>query len=330
VLPWFVLVQLRNSGFAEFFFVREHWQRYTQPVHRRTGPLWYFVPIALVFLAPWLPALLVALGRRRPLAPSPRAVFSATRFAWCWAAVIFAFFSLSSSKLPAYIMPAMGGVAIAGGIALARDVRTALRITAWSTVTLGAVVAGVAWPAADWFKVEMLQESYEESAGWLLVAGIVLVATGLLALWCVHRRRRLRALAVLVLGILAGCQAGVVLAYRIDAYFSSERVIRSATGGVRPFRSDLPFYSVDLFDQTVPFYLGRTVILVKEQGEVDWGIAAAPQNYIEDLGTFARRWRDGGDAYAVMRTATYEWLQKTGLPMRFVAGDGRRMIVRRF
>jgi 4-amino-4-deoxy-L-arabinose transferase-like glycosyltransferase len=329
-VPWFVLVQLRNPGFAEFFFVREHWQRFTQPLHRRTGPPWYFVPIALVFLAPWLPALAAALARPRTTAPAAPTTFSATRFAWCWAAAIFAFFSVSSSKLPAYIMPALAGVAVAGGIALARDVAAALRITAWSTLALGVLVAAVAWPAADGFKVEMLHESYAESAGWLLLAGVVLVATGLLARRQLQDGRPLRALAVLVLGILAGCQAGVVLAHRIDAYFSSERVVRLATGGARPFRTDLPFYSVDLFDQTVPFYLGRTVILVKEQGEVDSGIAAAPQNYIADLATFAQRWREGGDAYAVMRTATYAWLQKTALPMRFVAGDGRRVIVSRY
>jgi hypothetical protein len=122
----------------------------------------------------------------------------------------------------------------------------------------------------------------------------------------------------------------VVLAWRIDAYFSAERVLAVVTGGVRPFRTDLPFYSVDLFDQTVPFYLGRIVTLVKEKGEVDWGIAVAPQNFIEDIATFAQRWRDGGDAYAIMRTATYEWLRQTGLPMRFVASDGRRVVVRRF
>jgi hypothetical protein len=44
----------------------------------------------------------------------------------------------------------------------------------------------------------------------------------------------------------------------------------------------------------------------------------------------AARWREGGDAYAVMRTATYAWLQTTALPMRFVAGDARRVIVSRY
>ena len=328
-VPWFVIVQMRNPGFVDFFFVREHWQRFTQPGHRRTGALWYFVPIALVFLAPWVPALADGLARRRPVPSATPADFSPTKFAWCWAAAIFVFFSVSSSKLPAYILPAMGGVAVAGGILLARDFARTVRITAWSTLVMGLLVGGVAVPAADWFKVEMLQESYQDSVVWLVAGGAVLVGTGALALWSLRRGMRLRALAVLVLGVLVACQAGVVLAWRIDAYFSSERVIEGVTDGVRPFRPDLPFYSVDMFDQTVPYYLGRTVTLVKHQGEVDWAIALAPGDYIADVAEFARRWRAGGDAFAIMDTTTYDSLQATGLPMRRLASDGRRVVVRR-
>ena len=55
-----------------------------------------------------------------------------------------------------------------------------------------------------------------------------------------------------------------------------------------------------MFDHTVPFYLGRTVTLVREQGELAWGIATAPANYIADLAEFERRWRADTDAYAIM------------------------------
>ncbi len=220
-VPWFALVQMRNPGFAEFFFVREHWQRFTQPGHRRPGPLWYFVPIAIAFLTPWLPALVAA---RR--GGTGRAAFSATRFAWCWAAVILVFFSVSSSKLPAYILPAMGGVAIAGGIALARDVAGAVRITAWSTIALGVAVAALALAGRGLVEGGDAAGYRTQRArcGWWR-AGALLAATGLFALWALRRGRRLRALAVLVLGMLAACQAGVVLAWRIDAYFSAERVL---------------------------------------------------------------------------------------------------------
>ncbi len=37
--PWFVLVSLRNPEFPEFFFIREHVQRFTSNVHERGAPL---------------------------------------------------------------------------------------------------------------------------------------------------------------------------------------------------------------------------------------------------------------------------------------------------
>src|SRR5262245_62702999 len=48
VLPWFILVQLRNPEFFQFFFVHEHFERFLLPTHHRSGPWWYFVPVPTV------------------------------------------------------------------------------------------------------------------------------------------------------------------------------------------------------------------------------------------------------------------------------------------
>ena len=330
-VPWFALAEARNPGFAEFFFVHEHWQRFTQPVHRRTGPWWYFIPIAAVFLLPWLPAIAASLAARwRATAPAAGANgFSARRFAWCWAGAIMVFFSLSSSKLPAYIMPAMGAVALAVAAPLALRWNAAVRITAWTLIVGGVLAAGLAFPAADWIKVPLVREEYLRSGGWLVAAGALFVIAGAASIRLAGAQRRIDALAALVLGGLLACQLGSMVASGVDGYFSSERLIDRVSAGVRPFHPELPFYSVDTFDHTVPFYLGRTVTLVKEKSELEWGIAAAPQNFIEDIVTFEQRWRDGGDAYAIMAPATYEWLLQAGLPMRLVDSDGRRVVVTR-
>lgn len=328
--PWFILVESRNPGFAEFFFIHEHWQRFTQPAHRRPGPFWYFLPIAVVFLMPWLPAIVASFTwRARGPASIPARAFSARTFAWCWAGAIFVFFSLSSSKLPAYIMPAMGAVALAAAQPLARRWDVTLRLTAWTLVACGVVVAGLAIPATAWIKVAQVQEAYADNVGWMIGAGALFVAGGALALHRVRGRRRLSALAAVALGGMLACQLVAVVAHNVDGYFSAERLIERVTEGAWPFRPDLPFYSVDMFDHTVPFYLGRRVILVKEKSELEFGIAAAPANYIADVATFAQRWRGDTDAYAIMRQTTYESLLATGLPMRLVDGDGRRVVVAR-
>ena len=108
-VPWFVAVSLRNPEFARFFFIHEHVERFLSPGHRRTGAWWYFVPYLLAGLVPWttlLPGAL-ALGWRR--VPGR---FQGNRLLLLWAAVIFAFFSVSSSKLPSYILPIFPALAI--------------------------------------------------------------------------------------------------------------------------------------------------------------------------------------------------------------------------
>jgi len=330
-LPWFILVELHNPGFAEFFFVHEHWQRFTQAAHRRPGPLWYFVPIAVVFLMPWLPALVLSTTRGGEASAQRPPAFAPRTFAWCWAAAIFVFFSMSSSKLPAYIMPAMGAVALAVAASLARRWDATIRITAWMLIGGGILLAAVAVPAATWIRVPMVHDEYVANVGWIVAGAMVFGMAGATALRLLRTKRRIRALVTLVLGVMLACQIGAVLAYRIDGYFSAERLIERLSGGesMRPFHPDVPFYSVDMFDHTVPFYLGRTVTLVKEKSEMAWGIAAAPENYIESMSEFADRWRHSGAAYAVMTPATYESLQEVGLPMRFVDSDGRRVVVAR-
>ena len=329
-VPWFVLVEMRNPGFSEFFFVHEHFQRFTQPEHRRPGPWWYFLPIGAFALLPWLPAMVVSMRDVR-LATPPRAPgdFNPTLFFWCWAGAILVFFSISASKLPAYILPAMGAVVLALAAPLARQLRTGLCITAATAIGGGALLALGALPATALIKVPQVALDFRAHVGWLIGAGALYALAGAGAWWLATRRRPMASLAVLVLGGMLATQVAMVMAHAVDEYFSAERLLERVAGGVRPFRPDVPFYSVDMFDHTVPFLLGRTVILVKEQGELAYGIAAAPANYIPTVEAFVTRWRQDTDAYAVMPPNVHEWLLGAGVPMRLIDSDGRRVVVSR-
>lgn len=332
VAPWFVAVEHQNPGFTAYFFIHEHWQRFTSPEHRRTGALWYYVPIAAIALMPWLPAL-VACARRRagtPAVVTPGA-FRTQRFLWCWVICIIAFFSLSASKLPAYILPALPALVLAMAPTLAQRWGASLRITAWTCIAGGLVLVVSALPVARLIRVEQVYEAYRDNQGWLILAGVGFVVTGAATLMSQRSGRPLRSLTMLVLGSIFSCQLAFVLGYRIDAYFSAEKLIERVAGGEsnRPFQPGVPFYSVDVFDHTVPFYLGRTVILVKEKNELALGIAAAPGNYIAELETFADRWNAERQAFAIMRPETYQKLQAGSLPMRFLDTDGRRVVVTR-
>ncbi|WP_224982730.1 phospholipid carrier-dependent glycosyltransferase [Geomonas agri] len=108
--PWFVLVCQRNPEFFQFFFIHEHFERFLTKVHGRYQPIWYFVPILIGFMIPWSFFILPALRnfwRNRSLPGGEARLYLAL-----WAIIIFAFFSKSNSKLPAYILPVYPALAI--------------------------------------------------------------------------------------------------------------------------------------------------------------------------------------------------------------------------
>jgi 4-amino-4-deoxy-L-arabinose transferase-like glycosyltransferase len=101
--PWFVAVSLRNPEFAHFFFIREHFQRFTSTVHGRYQPFWFFVPVLLGTMLPWvffIPGALVRAWRDRHHEEGHSGLYLLI-----WAILIFLFFSKSSSKLIPYILP---------------------------------------------------------------------------------------------------------------------------------------------------------------------------------------------------------------------------------
>jgi 4-amino-4-deoxy-L-arabinose transferase-like glycosyltransferase len=106
-LPWYFLCAHRNPEFFRIFIIEHNFKRYLTPEFQHIQPFWFYVPVILVAFMPWTLALLwsVEFGFRRErqaLRFSPAAVLLLT-----WSAFCLVFFSISKSKLPGYILPAV-------------------------------------------------------------------------------------------------------------------------------------------------------------------------------------------------------------------------------
>ncbi len=103
-VPWHVAVAFRNPDFLHFYFVHEHLERFATTAHRRTGHPLYFVAVLLAGFLPWTGFF----GRFRETFPSRLAALrerESESFLWIWALLVFAFFSVSRSKLIPYVEP---------------------------------------------------------------------------------------------------------------------------------------------------------------------------------------------------------------------------------
>ena len=102
--PWFFIISVREKGFFDFFFVDQHILRFVSTKHKRSGPIYYFIPVLLGGMLPWSFFI-------------PRAAKTAWKRPECrlfliWSALVFVFFSVSGSKLPPYILPVFPAVSM--------------------------------------------------------------------------------------------------------------------------------------------------------------------------------------------------------------------------
>jgi 4-amino-4-deoxy-L-arabinose transferase-like glycosyltransferase len=152
ILPWYVVVQVRNPEFFREFIVEQNLGRFSQNLYHHTEPVWYYLPVAALALVPWTVFVVAALVRRVRLWWDERRLAPAAGgdsenqfgvFTCCWLIVPVVFFSISQSKLPGYVLPAIP----AGALLLADYLREHLersdaKPAATGLVVLHALVAG--------------------------------------------------------------------------------------------------------------------------------------------------------------------------------------------
>jgi 4-amino-4-deoxy-L-arabinose transferase-like glycosyltransferase len=323
--PWFILVSRRNPEFAQFFFVHEHFERFLTKTHRREQPWWFFLPIVFAGFLPWMLQLLPAAleGWRRERDGD---AFRWRRFALAWSVFILVFFSASGSKLPAYVLPIFPIFALVLGDWLSRTPAERL----WKPVALlvPLLLAGTwyAWGAPERTQDAWSRELYSAARPWI-IAGLALLACGITAgAWMLRAGRKWPALVTIVVASLLLIE-GLEDGYEELAPRQSGQHVASL---MKPYlRPGTRVYAVEHYDQTVPFYIGRTVTLVNYLDEFATGLAHEPGLALANVDEFAADWVRPGDAMAIIQPDSYERFLARGLSMILVHRDERRALVRK-
>lgn len=268
--PWFITVCLRNNGFFHFFFIQEHFLRYTTKMHGRYEPAWFFIPILVLGFFPWTGLLPRAL--RLVIPSSLRSAGKEKKeelFLFLWLVVIFFFFSLSNSKMVPYIIPAFPPLAILMGrgfyqiTAEEKDGKGVRQFLIWNSIFLVPFISALL--TYPFFNDQLPATLLLPYTFPVAVTFSAFLATG----WYFFRRKNFRIMGLLLCLIaftnMFAFKRGFIL---YDKLLSA----RELAGIVSKLRCDGDVIAqFSSFDQGLPFYLKQRIVLVNYLGELEFG-----------------------------------------------------------
>ncbi|MGO9038836.1 MAG: phospholipid carrier-dependent glycosyltransferase [Steroidobacteraceae bacterium] len=322
-VPWHWLAARRLADFAQFFFVHEHLARYLTPSANREEPWWYFGAVLALGSVPWTLSVMrvMVLGWRRR---EPGGGFNPSAFLWIWAWFVCIFFSLSESKLIPYILPSLPAIALLIASLPADVLRRDMLTTAVLTLIAAAALAMLCMFAPRFVAASDRSEYFLSLTKPVAQIAALLAASGLYVL---SQRRREVTRSAVFLGV-GWCLSGLLMmraAAAVAPVYSGVKLAQALPADAE----NAPIYSVGTYDQTLPFYWHRGLVLVAYRGELDYGLRYNPGAELGSVAEFIARWNGESDAYAVMEKAMYQSLKGQGVAMREVGRDANRVLVAR-
>jgi len=253
-LPWYVLCAVENPEFIRVFLVGHNVERFLTPVFRHTQPWWFFIPVMILGIAPWTVTLLAGVYPALVTQTRPETNHAPSLFLLGWVLFPVVFFSLSESKLPGYVLPAIPPTVLL----LSRLVAEA-RSNPVLCRRLGLATAGALFAMAVTFAIAPGVESSGVGPGTVRPLAVTLGAAALVTLRLAVRGQLQVGVLVSALGIaLALLQLNQSVLPTLDPTISTRTAAKKAT----QFANEDPVYAYALhraWHHGLEYYRGDAV-----------------------------------------------------------------------
>lgn len=253
-LPWYVLVQIRNPEFFRVFLLEHNLARFGTNMFHHPQPFWYYLPVTLLAWVPWavfvIAAIVFAARRVRD-----RDADSLNTFLLIWVAIVVVFFSMSQSKLPGYILPA-----IAPGILLLANYlheRESTRIHPGLSVLHGVIVTVLVFAAISLTSILLRHRIVWDHA--TAVSLTVSLVTGIAAVLIIARANwaglHLAAIAPAILVVAVALRSGASV---LDRTLSA-RPVAEELARLSPARLPVVALAPRELEYGLQFYRNQTI-----------------------------------------------------------------------
>lgn len=365
--PWFIFMHEQNPDFLRFFFIHEHLERFLTKAHDREGPWWYFLPILLSGFFPWVFYLFFILAikmknftraarRAQTFQSQDRLIKSILNFSLSlnihsrniiffliWSFSIFIFFSISTSKLPAYILPTLPALAIV----LAVWLQELEYQKVFSKISNAMLIIIPALGVIAYFKLQTFSTKHVSSDYFQIFSKYALFAAGFTFFVVMtffhfqyHYFRHIKESIKKINIKFVALSISILLFFQILIWgYGSLSVVYSGYHLSQIIRAevhaDTPIYSVGNYVNGLSFYLKRFVTLVDYDGELRYGLDTEPNSdqnlhWIKEAGEFESQWRSLTSGVAILSTTHFTQFTRNKLPMRVLYQDARRIAITRY
>ena len=279
--PWYLWCEIKNPGYLRYFLWEENVVRYFTPHFNRGEPWYYFGAVLLVGFIPWTLFIPLVLGEARKKLRD-----DTTLFLLLWTGLPLLFFSLSSAKLPQYILPIYPALALLTGSTVANILRDPSGSRRW-------------WLSVPWLTLVVLlipcvivlhwqglipasgRAAFEEVARTIPqgLVGVTLLAQIVVAWASVQRWWRDWAFPVSCLALLLFVCVMVQTMTAVSPIRSSKELAERSASLIKP-EDQVAFY--DTYLSSLPFYLGINrpiwLVLSGKKSSIMGSIYIAEQN----------------------------------------------------
>ncbi len=291
-LPWYVAVQAANPQFFREFILEHNLARFSSNLYHHPEPFWYYVPVTAIALVPWIVLVAVAAveavrtwwNERTSAGAESDLELQFSIFACCWLLVPVVFFSVSRSKLPGYILPAVPAGAFLLGQYLQQHFEVASPVPKWLAV-LHALVASAPIIPAVLVGFAVTEHRLPAGRPMLFAVIVAFILTVAIALTLVSKLKlrmlRFVTLIPVVLAVAAVLKLGTTA---IDQKLST-RPLAVELASVETHKLPLAVYGVQReVEYGLAFYRNQ-VISRYESGEIPAGehLLVAPTTWMDNV-----------------------------------------------
>ncbi|MCX8052908.1 MAG: phosphatase PAP2 family protein [Armatimonadetes bacterium] len=267
-MPWYVAVHKATAGeFVREFFIHQNLQRALGEDFHHNMPFYFYVPAFLFGFFPWSVFVPLAWAKHVRLRPADFAD-QASLFAGIWMVAMILIFSISRSKLPAYIYPVYPASALLVGRLWSRLIEKQDEQNCQDYAQLGRYAIALIVLTAVFASALILAPRFiprpiagaEKALGSMALA--MVAGTTAFSILLYQRMTRL-AFAALVVGASAFALTAVRIGLPVASRTLGEPAVAIAKAILRHAPPDVPIFAYHLSRSqvTLPFYARRPVLV---------------------------------------------------------------------